>query len=165
MERESKAGAKASSVSNLKKENKTGINFLLKKNCKVIGVSRSNEYNKIYLPYLNSSSLKSFNEIICIRSLRIGVILEISLNENTNSALERSKNRFCPKYLSVNFIFWVSSVKWIRRLAISSPLLLSLILSNSSKLIEVVCEELKEIQDKYKDIKGKVPEYYNPKII
>ena len=36
------------------------INFLLSKKCRIIGISRSKEYKKIYLPYKNSSNLKNY---------------------------------------------------------------------------------------------------------
>ena len=36
------------------------INFILNKNCNVVGISRSYEYKKIYLPYKKSSSLRFF---------------------------------------------------------------------------------------------------------
>ena len=36
------------------------INFLLKKNYKVLGTSRSKEYDKAYLPYKNSKNIKNF---------------------------------------------------------------------------------------------------------
>ena len=36
------------------------INLLLKKNCKVVGVSRSEKCSNVYLPYRNSPNLKLF---------------------------------------------------------------------------------------------------------
>ena len=66
------------------------INFLLKKNCKVIGVSRSNEYNKIYLPYLNSSNLKSFK------------FFKVNINKNIKK-LKLIIKKFRPNYV-VNYI-------------------------------------------------------------
>ena len=66
------------------------INFLLKKNCKVIGISRSNEYNKIYLPYKNSSNIKSFK------------FFKIDINKNLKKLIPIVK-RFKPNYV-VNYI-------------------------------------------------------------
>jgi len=66
------------------------INFLLKKNCKVIGISRSNEYKKIYLPYTNSSNLKAFK------------FFQVDINKNIKK-LKLIVKKFRPDYV-VNYI-------------------------------------------------------------
>ena len=66
------------------------INFLLKKNCEVVGISRSNEYNEIYLPYKKSLNLKSFK------------FYKIDINKDLNKILQVVK-KFKPKYV-VNYI-------------------------------------------------------------
>ena len=66
------------------------INFLLNKKCKVVGVSRSSEYKKIYLPYKNSSSLKTFK------------FYKIDINTDLVK-LKSLVNNFKPDYV-VNYI-------------------------------------------------------------
>ena len=66
------------------------INFLLNKNCKVVGVSRSPEFKKIYLPYKNSYSLKTFK------------FYKIDINTELVK-LKSLVNKFKPDYV-VNYI-------------------------------------------------------------
>jgi len=66
------------------------INFLLKKDLNVIGVSRSDEYKKIYLPYKNSPNLKNFK------------FYKININANLKK-LKLIVKRFKPNYI-INYI-------------------------------------------------------------
>ncbi len=66
------------------------INFLLKKNQSVIGVSRSNEYKKIYLPYKNSPNFKNFK------------FYKININKNLKK-LKIIVKKFKPDYI-INYI-------------------------------------------------------------
>ena len=81
------------------------INLLLKKNCEVVGISRSNEYNEIYLPYKKSLNLKSFK------------FFKIDINKDLNKILQVVK-KFKPKYV-VNYIAqgmvsesWLNPENW-----------------------------------------------------
>jgi len=66
------------------------ISFLLKKNFNVVGISRSNEYKKIYLPYKNSQNLKNF------------MFYRVNINKNLGKLKFIIKN-FKPHYV-VNYI-------------------------------------------------------------
>ena len=66
------------------------INFLLKKDLNVIGVSRSDEYKKIYLPYKNSPNLKNFK------------FYKININNNLKK-LKLIVKRFKPNHI-INYI-------------------------------------------------------------
>lgn len=66
------------------------VNFLLKNNNNVLGVSRSDEINEVYLPYKwDNSNLKDFK------------FFQIDLNKNLNELTE-ILNQFKPEYI-VNF--------------------------------------------------------------
>ena len=66
------------------------INFILNKNCNVVGISRSHEYKKIYLPYKNYSSL--------------GIFKFYKINIDTDlRKLKLIVNKFKPDYV-VNYI-------------------------------------------------------------
>jgi dTDP-glucose 4,6-dehydratase len=66
------------------------INFLLQKNCSVVGISRSNEYKRIYLPYKGSINLRSFK------------FYKININTNLKK-LKFIIKKFRPHYV-VNYI-------------------------------------------------------------
>ena len=66
------------------------INLLLKKNCKVVGISRSNQYNSVYLSYRNSANIKSFK------------FYKLNINKNLKKLLSIVK-KFKPNYI-VNYI-------------------------------------------------------------
>ena len=66
------------------------VNFLLKKDFNVIGVSRSDEYKKIYLPYKNSPNLKKFK------------FYKININTNLEK-LKLIVKKFKPNYI-INYI-------------------------------------------------------------
>jgi dTDP-glucose 4,6-dehydratase len=81
------------------------INFLLKKKCKVVGVSRSKEYKKIYLPYKKSSNLKNYT------------FYKLNINNNLEKLDIIIKN-FKPNYI-VNYIAqgmvaqsWINPEDW-----------------------------------------------------
>tara|TARA_B100000029_G_scaffold490420_1_gene549433 strand:- start:192 stop:1184 length:993 start_codon:yes stop_codon:yes gene_type:complete len=81
------------------------INYLLQKNYKVIGVSRSNEYNKIYLPYKNSLNIKNFK------------FFKMDINKNIQK-LKIILKKFKPNYV-VNYIAqgmvaesWITPENW-----------------------------------------------------
>ena len=65
------------------------INYILSKNTKVIGISRSNEINKVYLPYKKNKFIKNFN------------FYKIDLNFDS-SKLYRIIKKFKPTYI-LNF--------------------------------------------------------------
>ena len=65
------------------------VNLALNKNYRVIGISRSNEYNSIYLPYKNSKNIKSFKFYKC------------DLNKNLKKITSLIK-KYRPSYI-VNF--------------------------------------------------------------
>ena len=66
------------------------INLLLKKNCKVVGISRSNQYNSVYLSYRSSANIKSFK------------FYKLNINTNLIKLLSIVK-KFKPNYI-VNYI-------------------------------------------------------------
>lgn len=66
------------------------INFLLKKKCKVIGISRSNQCNVVYLPYMNSLNINLFK------------FYKLNINNNLEKFLLIVK-KFKPDYI-VNYI-------------------------------------------------------------
>lgn len=81
------------------------INFLLKKNCKVVGVSRSKEYKKVYLPYKNSHNLHNFK------------FFKININNDLNR-LKLILKDFRPNYV-VNYMAqgmvaesWIDPEDW-----------------------------------------------------
>ncbi len=83
------------------------INFLLKKNCRVVGVSRSKQYNNIYLPYKNSVNLNLFK------------FYRLNINANLKKFLTMVKN-FRPNYI-VNYIAqgmvsesWLTPEDWYK---------------------------------------------------
>ena len=81
------------------------INFILKKNCKVVGVSRTKEYKKVYLPYKNSHNLDNFK------------FFRININKDLKKLKSVLKN-FRPDYV-VNYIAqgmvaesWINPEDW-----------------------------------------------------
>lgn len=66
------------------------IKYLLKKEYEVIGVSRSNEYNKIFLPYKNLHNIKQFK------------FFKVDINKNL-SRLTKIVKKYKPNYV-VNYI-------------------------------------------------------------
>ena len=66
------------------------INLLLKKNCKVVGISRSGQYNRAYIPYRKSANNKSFR------------FYKLNINTNLKKLLWIVK-KFRPNYV-VNYI-------------------------------------------------------------
>ena len=66
------------------------INLLLSKNCKVVGISRSNQYNSVYLSYRSSANIKSFK------------FYKLNINTNLIKLLSIVK-KFKPNYI-VNYI-------------------------------------------------------------
>ena len=66
------------------------INLLLSKNCKVVGISRSNQYNSVYLSYRSSVNIKSFK------------FYKLNINKNLKKLLSIVK-KFKPNYI-VNYI-------------------------------------------------------------
>jgi len=88
------------------------INFILKKNCKVVGVSRSKEYRKIYLPYKNSQNLNNFK------------FFKININNNLKK-LKSVVRDFRPNYV-INYIAqgmvaesWIDPEDWYNTNVIS----------------------------------------------
>jgi len=83
------------------------INFLLKKNCRVVGVSRSKQYNNVYLPYKNSANLNLFK------------FYKLNINTNLKKFLAMAKD-FRPNYI-VNYIAqgmvsesWLTPEDWYK---------------------------------------------------
>ncbi len=83
------------------------INFLLKKNCRVVGVSRSKQHNNVYLPYKNSVNLNLFK------------FYRLNINANLKKFLTMVKN-FRPNYI-VNYIAqgmvsesWLTPEDWYK---------------------------------------------------
>ena len=81
------------------------INFVLKKNCKVVGVSRAKEHKKVYLSYKNSRNLNNFK------------FFRININ-NDLKKLKSVLKDFRPDYV-VNYIAqgmvaesWVNPEDW-----------------------------------------------------
>jgi len=81
------------------------INFVLEKNCKVVGISRTKEYKKVYLPYKNSHNLDNFK------------FFRININ-NDLKKLKSVLKDFRPDYV-VNYIAqgmvaesWVNPEDW-----------------------------------------------------
>ena len=73
---------------------------------------------------------KPFNSTILILSLKIGLILFLSLKEKIIKHFDKSKS-IPEKYLSLKELFWLLSVKWINNEITSFPnLFSSVILSN-----------------------------------
>jgi len=66
------------------------INYLLSKNCRVIGISRSNEIKRCYLPYKNSKNIKLFK------------FYKLDLNKDINKIISLTK-KYKPNYI-VNYI-------------------------------------------------------------
>jgi len=66
------------------------INFLLRKNCEVIGISRSKQCNAVYLPYASSLNINLFK------------FYKLDINENLKKLLSIVK-KFKPHYI-VNYI-------------------------------------------------------------
>ena len=83
------------------------INFLLKKNCKVIGISRSRQYNAVYLPYMSSLNINLFK------------FYKFDINKNLKKFLLIVK-KFKPHYI-VNYIAqgmvsesWLNPEDWYK---------------------------------------------------
>ena len=81
------------------------ISFALKKNCKVIGFSRSKEYKKVYLPYKNSHNLSNFK------------FFRININNDLNKLKSVFKD-FRPDYV-INYMAqgmvaesWIDPEDW-----------------------------------------------------
>ena len=66
------------------------INFLLRRNCEVIGISRSKQCNAVYLPYASSLNINLFK------------FYKLDINENLKKLLSIVK-KFKPHYI-VNYI-------------------------------------------------------------
>jgi dTDP-glucose 4,6-dehydratase len=66
------------------------VNYLLQKNCSVVGISRSKEYKKVYLPYKNSTNIKLFK------------FYKIDINTNLEK-LKKITKKFKPHYI-INYI-------------------------------------------------------------
>ena len=126
------------------------INFLLKKNCKVIGVSRSNEYKKIYLPYTYSSNLKAFK------------FFKVNIN-NDLKKLKLIIKKFKPDYV-VNYIAqgmvaesWLTPEDWYNTNIIAQVRLYKELSKFKfiKKFVHVTTPEV------YGSAKGKVKENFN----
>ena len=83
------------------------VNFLLRKNCEVIGISRSKQYNAVYLPYMSSLNINLFK------------FYKLDINENLKKFLSIVK-KFKPHYI-VNYIAqgmvsesWLSPEDWYK---------------------------------------------------
>ena len=126
------------------------INFLLKKNCKVIGISRSNEYKNIYLPYKSSANLNLFN------------FYKVDISKNLKKFLLIVK-KFRPNYV-VNYIAqgmvsesWLSPEDWYET-NIVSQVKVYRELSNFKFIKKFVHVTTPEV---YGNIKKKIEENFN----
>ena len=126
------------------------VNFLLKKNCKVIGISRSNEYRKVYLPYSNSSNLKIFK------------FFKIDINKNLEK-LKLIVKKFRPDYI-VNYIAqgmvsesWLTPEDWYNTNIIAQVRMYKELFKFKfiKKFIHVTTPEV------YGSTKGKIKENFN----
>jgi dTDP-glucose 4,6-dehydratase len=88
------------------------INYILHKKCKVIGVSRSKEYSKIYLPYKYSTNKKNFK------------FFQINIDKNIKK-LKLIVRNFKPHYV-VNYIAqgmvaesWINPEDWYKTNVVS----------------------------------------------
>ena len=92
------------------------ISFLLKKNYKVLGTSRSKEYNKAYLPYKNSKNIKNFK------------FLQIDINKDIKKLVKVVK-KIRPDYI-VNYMAqgmvgesWITPEDWYKTNVVSQVIL------------------------------------------
>ena len=126
------------------------INLLLKKNCKVVGVSRSGKFSNVYLPYRNSPNLKLFR------------FYKLDINSNLKKFLSLVK-RFKPNYI-INYAAqgmvsesWLNPEDWYKTNIIGQVKIYKE-LSNFKfikKFIHVTTPEV------YGSTKGKTKENFN----
>ena len=88
------------------------INFLLKKNCKIVGISRSKQYNDTYLPYRSSSNIKLFK------------FYQLDINSNINkflSIVKKFKPHYVINYIAQGMVFesWFSPEDWYKTNVVS----------------------------------------------
>ena len=88
------------------------INFLLKKNCKIIGISRSKKDNNAYLPYRSSSNIKLFK------------FYQLDINSNIKkflSIVKKFKPHYVINYIAQGMVFesWFSPEDWYKTNVVS----------------------------------------------
>ena len=126
------------------------INYLLKKNCRVIGVSRSKQYSDVYLPYRSSPNLNLFK------------FYKLDINSNLEKFLLLVK-KFKPNYV-INYLAqgmvsesWLNPEDWYKTNIVGQVKIYKE-LSNFKfikKFIHVTTPEV------YGSIKGKTKENFN----
>jgi len=126
------------------------INFLLERNCKVVGASRSSEYKKVYLPYKNSLNIKNFK------------FYKININTNLKKLQLIVKN-FKPQYI-INYIAqgmvsesWINPEDWYNTNVVSQVKLYKELSKFKfiKKFVHVTTPEV------YGSVPGKINENFN----
>jgi len=126
------------------------INFLLEKNCKVVGISRSSEYKKVYLPYKNSLNIKNFK------------FYKININTNLKK-LNLIVKKFKPQYI-INYIAqgmvsesWINPEDWYNTNVVSQVKLYKELSKFKfiKKFVHVTTPEV------YGSVSGKIKENFN----
>lgn len=113
------------------------INFVLEKKYKVIGVSRSKEYNNVFLPYKNSKYLKNFKFHKIDINKEAGKIVQIILNKRITHVVNFSSQSMVGQS-------WDNPVDWYNTNVVGTINLLNKIkgIKNIKKYIHISTPEV-----------------------
>jgi len=81
------------------------VNFLLKKNCRVVGISRSKEYKRFYLPYKNSSNINQF------KFYKINILSNL---KKLKSIVKKFRPNYVVNYIAQGMVpqSWINPEDW-----------------------------------------------------